>query len=264
VILCFGLLLVALAGDPAGFPAGSPADSAPADTLAKAKAHFDAGNAHYAAGRYKEAIIEFQAGHGLVPRPSFLLNLGQAYRKLGDLGRAKEAYVGYLRSLPEESPLRDQALKILAEIEVQLQGQERRPEPQPPARAAPVPAPQVEKPAAEPPSRSGRLWLAAGLGAVGAALVGTGVFFELRAKRAADDLSRIDREGGIFDADKDRRGRRDERLGVGFIVAGAAAAVTGVGVAFMMDSRPAADRSAAVLAPVVTGRSAGLTLALRF
>jgi tetratricopeptide (TPR) repeat protein len=188
----------------------------------QAKRYFASGNEHYAAGRYKEAIRDFQAGYALVPRPNFLVNLGQAYRKLGDLVRAKEAYVSYVRALPLDSTLRDQALQVLAEIEVQLQ--ERRPESEDATASAPVPVP-APLPAAPPAADRGRStgvlpWLTAG---TGVALAGAGVVFELRARSASDRLTALTREGGIYDPSLEDRGRRDQRIGAVLLIGGGVA-----------------------------------------
>jgi len=73
--------------------------------LAEARVHFEAGTDHYAAGRYEEAIRRFQAGYALVPRPNFLVNIGQAYRKLGSADYMGGDFVGiFLASLDDAEP----------------------------------------------------------------------------------------------------------------------------------------------------------------
>jgi tetratricopeptide (TPR) repeat protein len=225
--------------------------------VARARAHFDAGNAHYAAARYKEAIQEFQAGYALVPRSSFLVNLGQAYRKLGDLDRAKESYVAYLRSLPEDSPLRDQALRVLAEIEVQRQARGARVQPaEPPPPAPPVFVRKSAPTPAEPPSRAGR-WVGVGLIAAGVGLAGAGLVFELRAKAASDELSDLDHRGGVYDPEKDRIGRRDETLGA--VLLGAGGLATAAGVTVFLIFGPS-DAPMALLPSLAPGGARGLML----
>jgi tetratricopeptide (TPR) repeat protein len=233
-------------------------------SLVRARAHFDAGNAHYAAGRYPEAIREFQAGHALVPRPSFLLNLGQAYRKIGDLDHAKDAYVAYVRSLPDDSPLRDQAMRVLAEIELQTSHQaDAHPEanPHPPEVNPPLPiAPAV--PGDAPPrahTGAGR-WIGIGLASAGVALLASGTLFELRAKSASDELSDLDRRRGVFDAGKDRVGRRDETVGMVLLAAGGLATVTGVSLFFALRR----DGSGANASDISSGRGSHLALAPAF
>jgi hypothetical protein len=230
---------------------GSPAPNVPPspETVARARSHFDAGNGYYASGLYQDAIREFQAGYALVPRPSFLVNLGQAYRKVGNLDRAKESYVSYLRSLPADSPLRDQALRVLAEIEVQLEERGRADEaPRPPAPIAPPPVVHATTPVAPPapPPPNGARWIGVGVATAGVGLLVAGSVLELRAKNLSDELSAIDRMGGAFDPGKDRLGRRQESIGTGLLIGGGAAVVTGVGLYFLLAHRGDSARSLAV------------------
>src|SRR4051794_25921696 len=66
------------------------------DREERARAHFEAGRVQYNLGDYKGAVREFAEGYRLVPRPQFLVNLGQAYRRLGQLERAREMYNRFL------------------------------------------------------------------------------------------------------------------------------------------------------------------------
>lgn len=119
------------------------------DTLSRARAHFEAGRALYQLGNYTEAVREFSAGYQLVPRPQFLLNLGQCYRKLDDLPKARDMYRRYLHEAAANDPERPQAQQILDEIERRLAA----PKPAPPPPAAPAPAPTVApSPAAPAPA----------------------------------------------------------------------------------------------------------------
>jgi tetratricopeptide (TPR) repeat protein len=234
VAICFALVAQGAGLTPAAAgPAPTQADTA--RLVEQARSHFDAGNAHYAAGRYNEAIQQFQAGYALVPRPNFLVNLGQAYRKLGDLARAKESYVAYVRALPQNSALRDQALQVLAEIEVQIQEQKGANPTQ--ATAGPPPAPVVSRPApapapAEASARSSII--AMSVAGAGVALAGTGLVFQLRAKSASDKLTALDRSQEPFDPALERRGRRDQRIGVGLLAAGGAALAAAITMYVLM------------------------------
>jgi tetratricopeptide (TPR) repeat protein len=233
------------------------------ETVARARSHFDAGNGYYASGLYQDAIREFQAGYALVPRPSFLVNLGQAYRKLGNLDRAKESYVSYLRSLPAESPLRDQALRVLAELEVQLEERGRTqetPRPPPPAPPAIVKAAPPEPPAPAP--LSGARWIGFGVAAAGVGLVVAGTVLEVRAKNLSDDLTRLDRMGATFDSAKDRLGRREQAIGTGLLIGGGAAVVTGVGLYFLLAHRGESARTLA-LSPAFAPERGTFALSLK-
>jgi hypothetical protein len=52
---------------------------------AEARTHFRTGVEHYQAGRFAEAIAEFQTAHRLFASPTILFNLAQAYRSDGQL-----------------------------------------------------------------------------------------------------------------------------------------------------------------------------------
>lgn len=272
-------LLLALGGTPP--PSGSAQTStatAAAETRAvetarlveQARTHFDAGNEHYAAGRFHEAIRHFQAGYALVPRPNFLVNLGQAFRQVGDLARAKEAYVSYVRALPEKSALRDQALQVLAEIEVQIHERQ-------PATAAGGPSPLRDSPELAvapplaplpPPAADGggnARWIAVGVGAAGLALAGAGLAFELRAKSASDDLTALAERGLLFDPARERAGERDERIGIGLLAAGGAALAAGVLVFVLLDrGTGGGERAARAVKLARLSRQPGMALGLRF
>ena len=62
------------------------------DRESRARAHYEVGLGMYHLGNYRDAIREFSAGYELSPRPQFLINLGQAYRKLGELDKAREMF----------------------------------------------------------------------------------------------------------------------------------------------------------------------------
>jgi tetratricopeptide (TPR) repeat protein len=263
-------LLLAPAAEPPA-PAAAPVTQAePQDpSFQRARQHFEDGNAHYTAGRYAAALEEFQAGYRLVPRPSFLLNMGQTYRKLEDLPKAKEAYIAYLRTLPDNSPLRAQIAQIVVDIELQL-GQ--RPSEPVPRERKPVqpdlplsdpfatPAPPAAPP---PPPDDGkrRTWIGIGVGALGLALVGTGITLELLAHQESEELTALDRAMDRFDRDKERRGLLYERLGIGFLAAGGAALAAGT-VLVVLGRREAAR--GADLSFSITPRAAGLTLRAGF
>ena len=219
--------------------AQTPAQAETARLVEQARAHFEAGNQHYAAGRYLESIREFQAGYALVPRPNFLVNLGQAYRKLGDLNRAKESYVAYVRALPQNSALRDQALQVLAEIEVQLLQEQKPGTSGPPLDEPRVDAPVITPtPAADLPARetAGKTnYLAMSVAGAGLALAGTGLVFQLRAKNASDKLTSLGPDEP-FDPALEKRGQRDQRIGIALLATGGAALATAIVLYLVADS----------------------------
>lgn len=79
----------------------------------EAKKHVDLGVAHYEAGRYEEAIKEFELAYRLSHRPAILFNIARAEAKLGH----DENAIAFLRRYLEERPNADDAPAVLAEIE---------------------------------------------------------------------------------------------------------------------------------------------------
>jgi tetratricopeptide (TPR) repeat protein len=148
------------------------------DRETRARAHYEVGLGMYHLGNYRDAVREFSAGYELAPRPEFLINLGQAYRKLHDFDRAREMFKRYLATSDAQAPDRKQVLQLLDEVD-RARATEPPPatEPSPAATEPPVvtraPAALVAAPA-PPPHKSAlkRFWWTIPVGAV---LVGTAV-----------------------------------------------------------------------------------------
>lgn len=147
-----------------------------------ARSHFVAGEAEYARGRWQDALHEFQLGYALSPRPEFLINFAQVYRKLGDYDAATRECQRYLATAPP-SELAAQAQRLLEQI-----SEERRSAPPPPPPVTPpatVSAPLlVAAPPPAPPKKK-RTWIApvvvAGVLVVAGAVV-VGVVFGVPAR----------------------------------------------------------------------------------
>jgi len=155
-----------------------PAQAEPAD-LKKARAHYRLGKEAYAADRFDEAYREFEAGYRLSNRPAFLLNMGHARRRRGDLPEARALYQRFLFLQPD-SPYRAEVEAILGQIEEPKRPIET-PAPAmlavPAAIPPPVPRPPListAPPPAPPPART-RWWLWAGAGGAVIAAVVVGV-----------------------------------------------------------------------------------------
>ena len=174
-----GLIAVALA-------CAAAAHAQPDDDVARARTHFEAARALYQLGNYNEALREFAAGYQLAPRPQFLLNLGQCYRKLDDLQNARAMYQRYLHDAPSTDPERPQAQQILAEIDRQIADrQAAAPPPTAPPTAQSEPAAATTTLTATAPPRKSwikRNWwiIPVGVVVVGAG-VGLGVYYGTRA-----------------------------------------------------------------------------------
>ena len=83
--LLFALLIIA-------------APAARADYLHQAKQLFRRADAHYKAGRYRDALTLYQRAYQLKPLAGFLFNIGQCYRALGKCQEAVAAFERYLAS----------------------------------------------------------------------------------------------------------------------------------------------------------------------
>src|SRR5262249_3022185 len=62
--------------------------------------HYESGTVAYKAGRYADAISEFEIGYALSPRPEFLLSLAQSYRRLWRYPEAREYCDRFLAVAP--------------------------------------------------------------------------------------------------------------------------------------------------------------------
>jgi tetratricopeptide (TPR) repeat protein len=135
---------------------------------AKATAHFEKGTRLYQVGDYEKALVEFKAGHVEEPDPSFLFNIAQCHRQMG---QPKEAITFYKRflSLSPDTPMRGDVERKIRELEDEQHRKEVAPAPPPlaarpePAPAAPVqsaPAVETSHTVSEGPSRW-PLWLGA-------------------------------------------------------------------------------------------------------
>lgn len=118
--LC-ALLGVALAtAGPLGLVAnaGSPAAT---DTEASrgARRKFQSAEVHFHAGRFAEALADYQAGYDAAPLPGFLVNIAQCQRRLGDLKKARATYQKFLLVAPD-SPLGPDVRTLIAEIDQAL------------------------------------------------------------------------------------------------------------------------------------------------
>ena len=160
-----------------------------------ARSHFVAGEEEYARGRWQDALHEFQLGYALSPRPEFLINFAQVYRKLGDYEAAERECQRYLATAPP-SELQAQAERLLQQIRDE---RAKAPPPQPPPPQPPPPQPLASKPAPPavaapalvattappPPSPKRRTWIAPVVVScvlVAAAAVTVGLVFGLPAR----------------------------------------------------------------------------------
>ena len=164
----------------------------PTDSVALARRHFDAGSALYDVGKLEDAIAEFKAGYELAPRPQFLLNMAQAYRKLHEIARARGLYERYLATVPKGTVQHAQLEQILNELARET----------PAIVVAPAPLPAVTT-TSDPPTVAGasphgfarRHWWSFPVSGVVLAGVAVGIYFGVRARGEQRNASI-----GCFDA----------------------------------------------------------------
>ncbi len=97
----------------------APAVAQTDETVAKAKELFRRGAQRFDAGDYGGAIADFQGADQLIPKPAFSFNLGKAYDKLHEPGRAIFYYRQYLeRDL--HAPDRSQVQSDLSRLRTEL------------------------------------------------------------------------------------------------------------------------------------------------
>jgi len=100
-------------------------ESMATDPVARAELHFQAGEAAFRLGRYEDAIREWKAGYELSPRSLFLLDLAQAYRRLGDAQSALGMYHKFLDAIPADDARRPEIARVIAEMRPQAEAQAR-------------------------------------------------------------------------------------------------------------------------------------------
>jgi tetratricopeptide (TPR) repeat protein len=100
------VILLALAGGPAR-----------GDDAADGRRLYHRGQTFLEAGDYRAAAEAFEAGYLAAPRVGFLLNIGNCYRKLGELGKARQFYWRFLDAAPKRDPARVDVLAYLRAME---------------------------------------------------------------------------------------------------------------------------------------------------
>lgn len=126
------------------------ASSARGDERAAARHLFEEGSRHYDLGDYGQALELFKKAYVQFEEPSFLFNIAQCHRLLGDKKAAIQNYRTYLRKLPNASNA-DQVQRIVSELEdsIAREKQTTAPELKTPTTKDKQPI-SVEPPAAKP------------------------------------------------------------------------------------------------------------------
>lgn len=214
------LCLLALLASPAY--AGDPA----------AEARLSAGHVFFGAGRYAEALAEYQAAYKIERDPDTLFAIAQTERKLGQCHLALPHYREYLAS---RSDFPDEVKGVIAECWRQL------------------PSPEADKPCPAAPAAEGGLpWYknpASGAVIAGSVsfAVGVGFLFAASSTRdQADSAAFSDDFAGLLDKATGQR-----RIGATFLITGALLAGGGVAYHYLTRSTP----SVKGVAVITDGRS---------
>jgi len=220
---------------------------------------------------YEAAIAKLRAAYDLVPHPDLLYNLGQAYRLAGQPWDAIDQYERYLAVEPK-GRFASKARGFVTTLRAETAGKTRPAEVPTPVAAVPTPEPVMIAPAPlvmpEPPAapssdggaRATSAWrrpVAVGLGVAGAAGVGAGVYFGLRARSISDELS--DHEGAWTDGllAKQVEGDRAETRAIWSAAAGGALVLGGV-VLYALDAKARGRAREVAVTPIVDGASVGV------
>jgi tetratricopeptide (TPR) repeat protein len=83
---------------------------------AKARAHFDRGRTFFEVDEYRKAIAEFKAGHIEKSDPAFLYNIGECYRRLGELPEALQFYRRFLATAAPDDKTRPIVEQRIADL----------------------------------------------------------------------------------------------------------------------------------------------------
>ncbi len=152
---------------------------------AAAKQHYTEGMKHYNLSDYQKARDEFCAAYLAFPDSSFLFNIGQCSRMLGEPEEAVKSYRSYLREAPN-TPNRVAVEKFITDEEQEIQRRRANRAPtgaEPPkdlgptsatppvTTTAPAPSEPVKPPPEVPIYRKAWLWAVI----AGAVVVATGV-----------------------------------------------------------------------------------------
>jgi len=103
-----------------GLPASAAAQGKPSPASRRsAREHHEKAKAFQEAGRYDEAIVQYEKAHAAVPDPAFVYNIARCLHLAGESERAIEMYESYLaeRSTGE---IADEARSFAAELRAEL------------------------------------------------------------------------------------------------------------------------------------------------
>lgn len=86
------------------------------DDKTRARTLYQSGTSHYNLSEFKEALVDFKEAYRLLQDPSFLFNIAQCHRQLGDAAQAANFYRAFRREAPD-APNRADVDRLIAEMD---------------------------------------------------------------------------------------------------------------------------------------------------
>lgn len=172
---------------------------ATADEKARARALFESGTSHYNLTEYKEALTDFKEGYRLTRDATFLFNIAQCYRQLGDPAAAANFYRSYRRESPDATN-RSEVDRLIDEMDRAAQSQHAPPQetivPQPSPPTTPVPSTEVAltvstEPPKKPITKKPWFWVTIGAAAVVVAGVTVGIVLGTSSKAPTPNVGTV-------------------------------------------------------------------------
>ncbi len=215
-----------------------------------ARRFFEAGEQNYAAGRYSEAIKNYERAYELSRRDALLFNLANAYERNGNYDPAADVLQRFLTSAPavDRVALEQRIDSLRARARSRAEEQAELEE----LRAYQTWAEQrLREVAPAPPGRP--KWPGLLVGGVGVAMLGASLVTGIAALSAGDQAETdcLNRPGGTVLCDREARDALREEANLGsasdVLLGAGLAAVTTAGVLLWFSSRPQAEGSATVI-----------------
>ena len=97
--------------------------ASPAEDRVLARQHFESGSRHFDLSEWDKALAEFKEAYRLTPDATFIYNIAQCHRKLGNIEDALTFYKTYLRRAPN-APNRQEVERRISELEGEQQAKQ--------------------------------------------------------------------------------------------------------------------------------------------
>lgn len=230
-------------------------------------------------GDHDTAVQLYEDAYKIIPQPLLLSNIGSEYQALQKPVEALKYFCKYLEADPNGSNV-SFATAQAKTLYIELGGIQDVDDADvckpivkpPPEKVEPVeqPAPPPEPPAPEPAPEGGAStlrWVGVGVGVVGLAAFGTGVYFGMQAKDISDQITNHDPmkpwPANIAQLEED--GASYEMKQIAFMIGGGLAVAAGVVMVVVGGPKAHDEKSGAVsITPVATPDTLGFAAAGRF